>query len=267
MNIFLRFPEGRAKALTLSYDDGVKQDERFIGILDKHGLKGTFNINSAYAGCEGRLSVEKMNSLLEAGGHELAVHGATHPFLEQLPLALAIDDVLTDRKKLEEETGKIIRGMAYPYGTFSDDLASGLRAIGIAYSRTVISTGNFRLPTDWLKLAATCHHNDKRLPELTQHFINDSPNRAPWLFYLWGHSYEFDNNNNWNVIEDFAEKIGGKEDIWYATNIEIYDYITAYNRLQFSASGSRVHNPSAIKIWFEKNGKAVSVNPGETVKI
>ena len=45
-NIFMRFPGGRAKALTLSYDDGVVQDIRLIDIMRRHGLKGTFNINS-----------------------------------------------------------------------------------------------------------------------------------------------------------------------------------------------------------------------------
>ena len=42
--------------------------------------------------------------------------------------------------------------------------------------------------------------------------------------------FEFDNNDNWNVIEEFAKKIGNREDIWYATNIEIYDYVNSnYN--------------------------------------
>lgn len=45
-NIYMRFPGGRAKALTLSYDDGVQQDHRLISILNRHGLKCTFNINS-----------------------------------------------------------------------------------------------------------------------------------------------------------------------------------------------------------------------------
>lgn len=35
---FMRFPQGRAKALTLSYDDGVEQDIRLIEILNRHGL-------------------------------------------------------------------------------------------------------------------------------------------------------------------------------------------------------------------------------------
>ena len=45
-NLIMRFPDGKAKALTLSYDDGVEQDEHLLEIVLKHGLKGTFNINS-----------------------------------------------------------------------------------------------------------------------------------------------------------------------------------------------------------------------------
>ena len=43
---YMLFPGGKQKALTLSYDDGVQQDIRFIEILDKYGIKCTFNINS-----------------------------------------------------------------------------------------------------------------------------------------------------------------------------------------------------------------------------
>jgi len=44
--LFVRFPGFRDKAVTLSYDDGVRQDKRLISIMQKYGLKGTFNINS-----------------------------------------------------------------------------------------------------------------------------------------------------------------------------------------------------------------------------
>ena len=43
---FLRFPEWKYKAVTLSYDDGTVYDRKLIDILDKYGLKCTFNLNS-----------------------------------------------------------------------------------------------------------------------------------------------------------------------------------------------------------------------------
>lgn len=277
MNIFMRFPDGKAKALTLSYDDGVIQDKRLIEILKPYGIKATFNINSGWfaendAVDGGRMSLKQVKELYTNSGHEVAVHALTHPFLEKLPLAIAVDEVLQDRKNLEEIFGGVIRGMAYPFGTYSDELIEALKNIGIAYSRTTISTRDFRLPSDWLRLTATCHHKDSALPELTERFINANPNderfrREPLLFYLWGHSFEFDDNNNWNVIEEFAEKIGNRKDIWYATNIEIYDYIEAYNNLKISIDGKYVYNPYGQKVWFEINGKLVWVLPGELKQI
>jgi hypothetical protein len=103
---------------------------------------------------------------------------------------------------------------------------------------------------------------------LCDKFLNaDNPRNLPQLFYLWGHTYEFESNNNWEVIEKFAEKMGGHDDIWYATNMEIYLYVQAYRSLQFSADGNRVFNPSSQTICFNSGGIDVTVAPGETVKI
>ena len=87
------------------------------------------------------------------------------------------------------------------------------------------------------------------------------------LFYLWGHSYEFNDNDNWNVIEEFAEYIGNREDIWYATNGEIYDYVQAFNGLQFAANGAFIRNPSATDVYVCYRGKNVLVPAGKTVKV
>ena len=45
MKIYTCFPEGKAKALTMSYDDGRLQDERLVEIFNKYGIRGTFNLN------------------------------------------------------------------------------------------------------------------------------------------------------------------------------------------------------------------------------
>lgn len=272
--VYMRFPGGKKKALTLSYDDGVEQDIRLIEIMKKHGLKGTFNINSGSYAPEGqvypegtihrRMSRSMAQDLYLNSGMEVAVHGLTHPFLEQLPENLCTYEVMQDRINLEEDYGTIIRGMAYPFGTTSDSVVEILKKCGIAYSRTVVSTERFGIPTDWLRLPATCHHKNPRLMELAKNFVENAGNRAPALFYLWGHSYEFEADNNWNVIEEFAEYIGGRENIWYATNIEIYDYITAYNQLIFSMNGKMVFNPTSITLYFEMQDKIYCVKPGET---
>jgi hypothetical protein len=118
-----------------------------------------------------------------------------------------------------------------------------------------------------MRLTATCHHNSPELKSLSKKFVEEKVTRAPYLFYLWGHSYEFESNNNWEVIEDFARYTGNRDDIWYATNIEIYDYIEAYSRLVFSADGRRIKNPSCIKVCFEHNGKLIEIEAGTMVEI
>lgn len=270
--MMIRFPGGKQKALTLSYDDGVVQDIRLVDILNRHGIKATFNVNSA---CfpdedregERRLSAQQVKDLYWPAGHEVAVHSATHPFLEQLPLSAALNDVMEDRRNLEQLLGTIVRGMAYPFGTYNDALVEGLKSVGIVYSRTVQCTHDFALPTDWLRMPTTCHHDDPRLWELVDRFLNENTDprydSAPWLFYLWGHSYEFDNGDGWSHIRRFAETMGGRDDVWYATNIEIYDYVQAYERLEYSADGRQIYNPSCRTVWLVHNRQLCAVGPGE----
>ncbi len=155
--------------------------------------------------------------------------------------------------------------MAYPYGVYSDEVVDVLKSCGIAYSRTVESTEKFDIPMDWLRMPATCKHTNPRFMELADEFLHKDRAGKPSLFYLWGHSYEFEKDNNWNVIEEFAEYIGQKEDVWYATNIEVYDYVQAYERLIFSTVGKKVYNPSYQDVHFSVNGEVYCVKSGKTV--
>lgn len=274
---YMRFPEGKAKALTLSYDDGVRQDKRLVQIMNKHGIKGTFNINGARFGTSyvaasgeqrGRMTVEEALECYNSGEHEVAIHGYTHPFMEQVPHDAMAYEIIKDRESIESIFGRIVKGMAYPMGTTSDEVVEVLKACGISYSRTTKATERFDLPTDWLRLPATCHHKNPRLMELAEKFAETDVTRMSRLFYLWGHSYEFDNDDNWNVIEEFCDYIGGREDIWYATNMEIYEYCEAYGRMKTSADGKIVYNPTGTKLWFQnQDGKMFSVASGETLKI
>lgn len=279
----MRYPGGLSKAVTFSYDDGVEQDIRLVEILDKNGLKGTFNINTDSFAPEGkvwpagqvhrRMSPSQTLALFKDSPHEVAVHTLTHPFLEQLPANMATYEIINDRVNIEDMFGTVCRGMAYPFGfTYSPDSQETvdiLKACGIVYARTTSCTENLNFPSDWLRLKPTCHHNSKQLLAHADKLVNEKCARAPWLLYVWGHSYEFESDNNWDVMETFAEKVGGKADIWYATNIEIFDYALAYKQLCFSAKGDRVYNPTSYELFFynSRNQKSYSVKPGETIRI
>ena len=274
-NMIMRFPGGLPKALTLSYDDGVEQDEKLIAIAEKYGLKGTFNINSGCFPPEGttyapgtihrRMPLNRLKEVYAKSSWEIAAHAYTHASLVGLPANIAAEEVLRDRKELENIFGTVIRGFAYPYGAFDDQNVEILRSCGICYARTVQSTRDFHLPKDWLRLQATCHHNDPELMNLADKFVKARNWWDPMLFYLWGHSYEFEANDNWDVIERFAQAVSGKEDIWYAANIEIYDYCRAFSQLVFNTAMTLCVNPTAQNLWFAYGEKEVHVPAGSTV--
>lgn len=273
--IFLRFPGGRRKALTFSYDDGVEQDARLIRILNDHGMKGTFNVNSGLFVPEGtkfepgfahrRMTLAAARDLYRGSGHEVAVHGVTHASLPELSPEQMVLEITRDRMTLESAFGCIIRGMAYPFGTFDDQTVAVLRACGMQYARTVISGHAFSIPRDWLRLPATCHHNDPELMPLADQFLAAYKPYESKLFYLWGHAYEFEEKNNWDVIERFADKMAGHDSVWYATNIEICDYVQGWKQVYTSADGLMMHNPTAHSFWFDRDYEPYCIHPGETL--
>lgn len=269
----MRLKDGKSKVFTLSYDDGVVQDIRLINLMDQYGIKGTFNINS---GCYlpeetvrekyyGRMKRSEAIQLFSDSGHEVASHAYHHPDLCQLRPEDITWEIWEGRKAAEADYGAMVRGMAYPYGTYNEDVLAALRLCGICYSRTTVATGKFSFPENWLTWHPTCHHNSPKLMELAERFVNAKGDCK--MFYVWGHSYEFDNDDNWSVMEDLFRCVGNKEDIWYATNIEIYDYIQAYKALRVSLDGKTVYNPSVADVWFYEKGQTYRVSGGETIRL
>ena len=276
-SIRMRFPGGKRRAFTMSYDDGVEQDVRLISIMRKKAVKGTFNLNSGLFAREGtvypagqvhrRMTLEACKKAYAGGDMEVAVHGFEHPFWNRIPEGRRILDIIRDRETLEKEFGGIIRGAAYPYGAYDEDTIAALDACGIVYCRTVNSTRSFGMPDRWLALNPTCHHNDPELFDLADRFLKDTSDRDPLLFYLWGHAYEFEINDNWQRIEELINKVGGNADIWYATNIEIFEYAKAFGRLVFSADGKRVYNPADREVWFWDGSIVHRVAGGESYSL
>lgn len=275
---FMRFPGGKGKALTLSYDDGVEQDIRLIQLMEQYGFKGTFNLNSGLFAPEDkvypcgkihrRLSLSKIKEVFSSPNVEVACHGFEHLRIERLHGVDAMSEIIADRRELEALFDRMIPGMAYAYGTYNDQAVEVLKLAGIRYARTVESTECFDIPTDWLRMPATCHHKNPRLMELAEKFRHLEITSFPKLFYLWGHSYEFEGDDNWNVIEDFFKEMQNLPDVWYATNIEICDYVRAYERLLFSAGNRIVHNPNAIDVWIgDQDGKIFCIPAGKTVDL
>ena len=225
----------KKKAVTFSFDDGVTQDIRLIEILNKYGLKATFNINSDLLGKAGALerngkevrhdkvAPEKLKEIYQ--GHEIAVHTLTHPLLP------AIEDdneiirqVEEDRKNLSKLCGYDVVGMAYPCGGVNNDdrVAEIIRKnTGVKYARTITSTYKFDLQENLLRFNPTVYYIEDCLEEIVDKFLALETDEEK-LLYIWGHSYEMDAEYiSWETFERICQKLSGKADIFYGTNKEV----------------------------------------------
>ena len=228
---------GKLKAVTFSYDDGVTQDIRMIELLDKYGMKGTFNLNSEYLGLESsggmvfdkfvyrhKVKPEDVKEVYK--NHEVAVHTLTHPRLPEIEdEAEIIRQVEQDRLNLEKYSGGEVIGMAYPCGGVNNDdrVAEIIKNnTGVKYSRTITSTYGFDLQDNLYRFNPTVHHIEKdKVFELAEKFLALETDK-PQLFYIWGHTYEFDGLDNWDEVEELLKMLSGHDDIFYGTNREVF---------------------------------------------
>lgn len=256
------FPGGKKRVVTFSYDDGRPNDARLALLFNKYGVKGTFHLNDDSETIRDKEKAREIYS-----GHEISCHTCRHGWLDNMPKSSLINEIFENRRVLEEITGYPVVGMSYPSGAFSPEAEDALAACGIVYSRTVVSTHNFSFPKNFLEWHPTCHHRDA-MPLCERFMANlDSQWWGP-LFYIWGHSYEFADEDAWQYMEKLVSTLAGSDKIWYATNIEIYEYKMAQRALYVSADETIFYNPSAIDVWVEKNkSEIICIPAGKTIKI
>lgn len=227
---------GKLKAVTFSYDDGVEQDKRLIELLDKYNLKGTFNLNSKCFGNSGFYTfnqnektivrnIIKENEIASVyKNHEVAVHTLTHPNLTTLCDEEVREQVLKDKQNLEKIVGYTVEGMAYPCGGVNNDdrVAKIVGECRIKYSRTITSTFNFDLQDNLLRFNPTVYHRQKEdMFRLCEEFISLKPQK-PQILYIWGHSYELDySEQEWKDIEEIFKMVSNKDDTFYGTNSQV----------------------------------------------
>jgi len=262
--LFNLYPDGRQKALTMSYDDGQLHDRRLVEIFNRHGIRGSFHLNSSLLHSPKHVSAEELPTLF--AGHEVSVHSVTHPSLIALPREKVIDEILEDRRTLERIVGYPVRGMSYPFGHYNSFVCDILRDLGIEYARTTQTRTDFGVPDDFLLWHATGHHSHDIAAKGRQ-FKAATSWGTMMLMYVWGHRYEFAQAGNWRLIEEFCELMGGDDSIWYATNIEIVDYVKAVRQLRCSVGGTMIQNPSAIPVWVSIDGQPRRIAPGEILRI
>ena len=270
------YPNYTTKAITFSFDDCIIQDARIAEIFNDAGLKATFN-----------LKTDNFTELSEAGqqdvyeryqGHEVANHTRTHPRMyltedtlidgitySPLTLEECEEDIYRGMEDIEGLFGVTPEGLVWPYTRPSarsdyDELIEYIRSLGVKYIRPIDTTGNFDLPDDWYNWKPTCHTDS--IKYYIDNFLSLDTNGELKLFYIWGHGFELDETYDpsntskfrWSDLEALAERLKDRDDVWKATNIEIYDYIEAARGLEIDYENNIITNPSDVDVYVQING-------------
>lgn len=297
-HVFLRFPGGRAKALSFTFDDGTVEDRWLADRFGELGLRGTFNLNSGLFPAPGtdlsklnidiypvrdiqhRMTAQEAAEALDRPYVEIASHGSLHADPTLLDTPSLLWELMSDRQTLEKLFSRPVTGYAYPQGAFNDRVTEAAQSCGFEYARTAFMSHSFGLPDDLMRLAPTCSYGEPApgnpsVTELAERFLSFVPTTGMYygttmsqFFNIFGHTYEM------NVCAGLKDRLdtllgtlSGRDDVWYATNLEVVRYVKAFNSLVWSADRSSVYNPGAQRIWFYCADGTASVAPGETISL
>ena len=136
-----------------------------------------------------------------------------------------------------------------------------------------IETEKFDVPLNLSQYDATVRFDNANIKTVFADFL--AVKELPYFWFnepkLFGLDLQGVNLSHFNQLEplkQFVSKVIDCDDIWIADSVEFYDYVTAFDRLEFSADGVFAHNPSAVDVYikymFDKN---VIVPSGKTVKL
>ncbi len=258
------FPGGRWKALVMSFDDGHIQDRDLVSIFNSHGIKGTFHINSGSLSTWTFLTSGELATVFS--GHEISSHTVNHPHLNEIDDAGIQWQVTQDRGTLAIHAGYTMRSMAYPFGDYDKRVLSILAQSGVPCARTVVPTFKLNhLPTHPLKWHPTCHHTAGQgmADELNAWSAEEMA-----LLFIWGHSWELDNNyadNSWSYMTALCRNLGDRGDTWYASMGDVHEYLQAIRALEHPAPATVFNPSSGITVWAKLDGVMSRIRPGHRV--
>lgn len=260
------YPNGKKKAFNVTYDDGVLQDVRFVQLLNRYGLKGTFNLNSAMAEQEfewvhecglivKRLKPEALKSLYT--GHEVASHTLNHPYMDSLSREQILHELSADKANLERLFGREIKGFAVPFYYYSELIESCAKECGFKYARISEESHSFTPQNDYYNWKATVFHCAAELEDLTRRFLENDEELA--LFQIVGHSYDLDVEDKWDLMERIFAAISSQNDILPMTTAEVTDYLKAMEKAEIT--DRYIQNNSDQSLWFAVTGTVCEVIP------
>jgi len=151
-----------------------------------------------------------------------------------------------------------ITSFVWPYREqASDKIKAHLASAGYKSVRKT-GTADFYIPKD--KMAWCYNATHSNLLERAEEY--EGLDTDELSFFCFGvHSHDFENNNCWDKLIHFAGNYGKRQDFYYATPSEIFNYADAVNALIFS--DGEIENPTDTDVFIAINGKK-TVLPART---
>lgn len=264
------YPGGKTRAFNISYDDGITQDIRFVHLLNRYGLKGTFNLNSGLmdppftwaheCGMDiTRLPKNAVVSLYQ--GHEVASHTLMHPYMHDLSEQEIMDQLGKDKENLQHLFGREIGGFAVPFTYCSELISQCVQNCGFEYARISEESYDYCPCADYFHWKGSIFHWSESLEAFVMGFLNTDTELA--LCQIVGHSYDLDVFGMWERMESIFQRVSADPTVWPATHLEIVRYLKAMD--QTYIDDDRIHNLSDRELWFAVDGQVVCLMPGESI--
>ena len=260
------YPNGKRKAFVLTYDDGVLQDVRLVLLLNKYGLKGTFNLNSQLMEREFVWwhkkvgEVRRLPNVIAAHlyeGHEVARHSCTHPDMSGMNREGILYELGHDRWLLEQLTGQSVKGFGVPFDYYDGAVVECVRELGFVYGRGSEETRSYAPIWDPARQQAGMFHLSKGLEEFVDGFLETEEELANCI--IVGHSYDLDAENLWETMERLFARVTADNSVISMTHLELVEYQQAMARAEIK--DGRVYNHSDKPLWFEIDGRICRVDP------
>jgi len=266
------YPQGKEKALVLTYDDGVLQDVRLVLLLNRYGLKGTFNLNSRLMeqefvwqhekiGAVKRLPMQIVKHLYD--GHEVASHSCTHPDLQGMSREGLLWELGHDKYALEQVFGRPVLGFGVPFDYYDDVIGGICRELGFVYARGSEETRSYGPVWEPFRQNAGLFHLSEGLETFVQGFLDTREELATCM--IVGHSYDLDAENLWKTMEELFALLSRRDEVLSMTHLEYVEYLTAMAQAEITET--EICNHSGKHLWFAVDGAVREVPPGAVLKV
>lgn len=232
--------------LTISVDDGHPTDVHSAELLQEFGLKATFYIPARNAERE-VMSVARIQEI--ARYFEVGSHTFNHKPLRNLPDEEARAEINNGKRWLEDVAGAAVAAFCYPRGKFHSGSIKLVREAGFLGARTCrLNLHSFpKNPFLWgvsthayshsaaiqirhalleSNFEGLCnfvftHKLAQHWPEHFEHAV-DSVEKHGGVAHLYFHSWEIEEQGQWNDLKQILKHISQRKNLVRLTNGDLF---------------------------------------------